>query len=85
MALTFFLPRGEPPMSKTFVCYLHKRGCMAPDLRVISCGGEDVLTNAFMAELPIWGPFHMIEVYDDADHPLFRFTNDGQATQTAAV
>jgi hypothetical protein len=71
-------------MTRTFVCYLHKPGFMAPDLRVISCDGEDLLTKALMAELPMWGPFHMIEVYDDADHPLFRLTNDGRMTQKVA-
>jgi len=71
-------------MSKSFVCYLHKPGSIAPDLRVISCDGEQVLTKAIMAELPMWGPFHMIEVYDDADHALFRLTNDGGMTQEAA-
>ena len=59
-------------MAKTFVCYLHKPGTLAPELRVVACDAPGELPHAIKAQLPNWGPYDMIEVYDDADHPLFR-------------
>ncbi len=32
---------------------------------------------------PTWGPYDMIEVYDDGDHPLFRLSNTGHLSLLA--
>jgi hypothetical protein len=61
-------------MSRTFLCYLHKLGALTPELRVVACPSRDELPDAIMAELPTWGQFEMIDVYDDKDHRLFSFT-----------
>ena len=71
-------------MPKTFMCYVHKPDHVTPELRVISCEAEGNLRATINAERPTWGPYDMIEVYDDGDHPLFRLTNTGRLSPLAA-
>jgi hypothetical protein len=40
-----------------------------------------MLPDVIQAELPYWGMFDAIEVYDEVDRPIFRFTRDGLVTQ----
>ena len=71
----------ECAMFKTFTCYLHKPDTFTPELRVVACETEEMLPDAIQAEMPSWGAFDAIEVYDDVDRPIFRFTRDGLVTQ----
>ena len=67
-------------MTKTFLCYLHKPDSLAPELRVIACESGAELPDAIVAELPTWGEWEMIDVYDtDLDEPLIRVTPSGPA------
>jgi hypothetical protein len=61
-------------MAQTFLCYLHKPGALTPDLRIVSCRSREKLPDAIMVELPTWGQFEMIDVYDERDRRLFSFT-----------
>lgn len=61
-------------MSLTFLCYLHKPGAMTPELRVVTCRSLDDLPDMISRELPTWGEFETIDVYDERDHRLFSFT-----------
>jgi len=61
-------------MDKVYTCYLHKPGAVTPELRVVACQTAGELPDAIMAELPTWGLFEMVDVYDDKDHRLFSFT-----------
>lgn len=63
-------------MPMTFTCFVHRPGAIVPELRFIACDAPWELHQAIEAEMPTWGPYKMIEVYDDGDHPLFRFAND---------
>jgi len=68
-------------MSKTFTCYLHRPDSFTPELRIVACEADDMLPDVIQAELPSWGAFDAIEVYDDVDQPILRFTRDGLVTQ----
>jgi hypothetical protein len=61
-------------MAQTLLCYLHKPGAITPELRVVASPSVEDLPDMIMAELPTWGPFEVIDVYDDRDHRLFSFT-----------
>jgi hypothetical protein len=63
-----------------FNCYLHKPGVLTPELRVVACAREQDLPDQILAELPTWGDFEKIDVYDDADQPMFSFTSRPSAT-----
>ena len=67
-------------MSKTFACYLHRPDSFIPELRIVACETEDLLPDVIQAQLPTWGPLDAIDVYDDADQPIFRFGRDGYMT-----
>jgi hypothetical protein len=67
-------------MSKTYLCYLHKPGVIIPELRVIASASAEDLPDAIMAELPTWGEFEVIDVYDERDHRLFSFTEAPRLT-----
>ena len=60
-------------MNKVYSCYLHKPGVLTPELRVVACPTEQDLPDAILLQLPTWGPFEKIDVYDDADHAMFSF------------
>jgi hypothetical protein len=62
-------------MVRNYVCYLHKRGALAPELRVIACDENDPVRNAILQEARSWGEFEAIEVFDDRDRRLFRLTS----------
>ena len=49
-------------------------GVLTPELRVIACRSENELPDAILAELETWGAFEKIDVYDEADKPMFSFT-----------
>jgi hypothetical protein len=65
-------------MAKSFLCYLHKPGVLAPELRVIACEREQDLPDQILAELPEWGEFDKIDVYTDANSLMFSFTSGPQ-------
>jgi hypothetical protein len=62
-------------MTMTFTCYLHRPGVVTPELRIVACASEDLLPDAILAEVGDWDACESIDVYNDADEPLFRFTN----------
>jgi hypothetical protein len=67
-------PEGEARVMKTFSCYLHKHGVMAPEVRTIKCGSEETLPDIILAEMRTWPRFEIIDVYDSRDEQVFRFT-----------
>lgn len=72
--------KKAPAMARTFTCYLHKPGVLTPELRVVACRSENELPDAILAQLETWGAFEKIDVYDDADKPMFSFTSGPNPT-----
>ena len=64
----------------TFTCYLHKPGVLTPELRVVACDREQDLPDVILTELPTWGDFEKIDVYTEADEPMFSFTHGAPAS-----
>jgi hypothetical protein len=63
----------------TYFCYIHQRGKLTPELRVLSSPTEDDLPDVIFAALPQWPPFEIIEVYDEGDRSILRLSWDGGA------
>lgn len=63
-------------MSRTYTCFLHKPGVLAPERRVVSCPSRADLPDAIVAELRAWPAFELIEVYSEANEPIFRLARD---------
>jgi hypothetical protein len=62
---------------KTYFCYIHQRGQLTPELRVVSSPTEDDLPDVIFAALPQWPPFEIIDVYDEGDCSILRLSWDG--------
>jgi len=60
-------------MSKTFTCYIHKPGVLTPELRVVACPSEDSLKDTILLQMRTWPQFELVEVFDEADKPVYRF------------
>jgi len=68
-------------MSRTFLCYLHKPDTFTPEFRIVACETEEMLPEALQTQLPSWGAYNAIDVYNEADQMIFRFNRDGRPTQ----
>jgi len=79
-AVRLALNIGSAPMSSTFLCYLHKPDAETPELRVVTCEGNDDLPDIILQEMRTWPVVDLIEVYDEQDHRLLRVAADGART-----
>jgi hypothetical protein len=58
----------------TFTCYLHKRGVMAPELKVLNCDSKADLPDLILDRMRSWPRIDVIDVYDDDENPIFFFS-----------
>ncbi len=66
-------------MSKTYSCYLHKPGAMAPELRILNCESEQDLPHVIGSQLATWGEVEKMDIYDEADRPVLTFAPTDRA------
>ena len=60
-------------MSQTYACYIHKRGVMTPELRILVCDRARDLADTILNELRGWEDLDKVEVFDADDQPIFSY------------
>jgi hypothetical protein len=67
-------------MPNTYTCFLHRTGVLTPELRVVTCEPTDDLPERILAEARSWPAFDVLDVYDEDDRQIYRFSFNESAT-----
>lgn len=57
-----------------YFCYIHTRSSLTPQLRVLLSEPGDELFDVVKREIRRWLGYDAVEVYDEHDHVILRFT-----------
>jgi len=57
-----------------YFCYIHMQTSMAPQLQVLFSEPGEALAAAVTEEIRSWPAYTAIEIYDEYDRAILRFT-----------